>query len=312
MPLISIIIAVYNDWTALNLCLDSITQQTEAPDFEVIVVDDGSDEAAPAAIRHWASRLPLTIPRQPHAGISTARNRGIRDAKGAILFFVDADCRLHPNALSSLASATAAAPAYSYFQARLAGGGSGIVGRAEVLRLIALQSQLLQSNGCIRYLNTAGFAVRRSKVDVEKGLFDPDALRAEDTLLLANLIQHRELPFFVGDAIVRHDVPLPLMQCFRKDIRSALLERKTFDIIASKGITVRMTHRERLKMLRSMWILSKHPSIGRGAWFVLTARQSLQRITSFFYPLFRKRYEPPTRTLLVARTDQPRPKGEAS
>ncbi len=312
MPLISIIIAVYNDWTTLDRCLDSIAQQTEAPEFEVIVVDDGSDEVAPATVGQSAARLPLTISRQPHAGISTARNRGIRDAKGSILFFVDADCRLQPNTLSSLASAIAASPAHSYFQVCLAGEGWGVVGRAENLRLIALQNQLLQPNGRIRYLNTAGFAVRRSKVDVEEGLFDPAALRAEDTLLLANLIQRGELPFFVVDAIVRHDCPLSLMRCFRKDIRSALLERKTFDIITSKGITVRMTHRERLRMLWSMWRLSKQPSIGRWAWFVLTARQSLQRITSFVYPLFRKRYESRTRAFLVARTDQPTPKGEAT
>ena len=312
MPLISIIIAVYNDWTALNRCLDSITHQIDPPDLEVIVVDDGSDEVGPATICQWASRLPLSISRQPHTGISRARNRGIRDARGSILFFVDADSRLQPNTLSALESAIEASPAQSYFQARLAGEGLGVAGRAENLRLIALQNHLLRSNGCIRYLNTAGFAVRRSKVDVEKGLFDPAALRAEDTLLLAHLIQRQELPFFVAEAIVGHDVPLSLLQCLRKDIRSALLERKTFEMIAAMGITIRMTHRERLRMLWAMWGLSKEPSIGRRAWFVLAARQSLQRIISFVYPLFRQRYESRTRAFLLARTDQPTHKGEAS
>lgn len=287
MPLISIIIAAYNDWTALDLCLDSLAQQTGAPEFEVIVVDDGSSDAAPLNIRQWETRIPLTISRQPHAGVSTARNRGIREAKGSILFFIDADCRLQPNTVASMASAIAGSPSHSYFQACLVGDGSGVVGRAERLRLIALQTQLLQPDGCIRYLNTAGFAVRRTKVDVDKGLFNESALRSEDTLLLASLIQGGELPFFVVDAIIKHEVPLPLLQCFRKDIRTALLERKTFDIIASKGIAIRMTNRERFMMLRSMWKLSKQPSIGRRAWLVLTARQSLQRITSLVYPLFR-------------------------
>jgi glycosyltransferase involved in cell wall biosynthesis len=287
MPLISIIIAAYNDWMALDSCLDSIARQMGAPEFEVVVVDDGSESIAPAGVRRWAVRLPLTISRQPHGGISTARNRGIRDAKGSILFFVDADCRLLPTALSTMAAMIAESPAHNYFQACLAGDGSGVVGRAEKLRLITLQNQLLQSNGCIRYLNTAGFAVRRSKVDVEKGLFDESALRSEDTLLLSNLMQSGDLPFYVADSVIKHEVALSLLQCFRKDVRTALLERKTYDMIGSKGITVRMTHRERLRMLRSMWRLSEQPSIGRRAWLLLTARQSLQRITSLVYPLFR-------------------------
>jgi len=47
MPRFSVIIAVYNDWTALDSCLHSLMQQTEGADFEVIVVDDGSNQAAP-------------------------------------------------------------------------------------------------------------------------------------------------------------------------------------------------------------------------------------------------------------------------
>jgi glycosyltransferase involved in cell wall biosynthesis len=290
MPLFSIIIAVYNDWTALDSCLLSLSQQTAGPDFEVIVVDDGSYDEAPEGIRQWVDRLPLTIVRQSHAGISTARNRGVRTSKGSVLLFVDADCRLQPNCLAALGSTITASPTHNNFQLHLIGDRRGMVGRAEELRLITLQNHLLQPNGCIRYLNTAGFAIRRSHVDVERGLFDSSALRAEDTLLLAGLIQRGELPFFVTDAMVQHNVPLSLLQCFRKDIRSALLEGKTFDLIASRGIRIRMSNRERLGLLRSMWKTSKQPAIGRSAWFALTARQSLQRVTSLLFPLFRNRY----------------------
>src|SRR5208282_2615165 len=94
MPVFSIIIAVYNDWTALDSCLHSVTQQIGGGDFEVIVIDDGSNDAAQEGIRQWAGRLPLTFIRQSHAGISTARNHGIQLSKGSILLFVDADCLL--------------------------------------------------------------------------------------------------------------------------------------------------------------------------------------------------------------------------
>ena len=60
-----------------------------------------------------------------------------------------------------------------------------MIGRTEQLRLAMLQAHLLQADGRIRYLNTAGFAVRRSAVDLTKGVFDPWPLRAEDTYLMA-------------------------------------------------------------------------------------------------------------------------------
>ncbi len=282
-PLFSIVIPVYNDWEPLAACLQSVACQTNAPDFEVIVVDDGSTEGAPEQIRNPTLNCPFSIVRQPHEGISAARNQGIRIAKGRILLFVDADCRLQTDCLAALASAVANAPHHDYFQLRIIGNCSSLVGRAEHLRLMTFQTFMLQPDGSIRYLNTAGFAIRRRRADTNNGVFDPAAMRAEDTLLLANLMQGGALPMFVPAAIVEHAIPLSLTQCVRKDIRSASLERKAYRMIASKGLRIRITHRERLKLLWSMWKAAGQNSIGRSAWFVLVIRQSLQRVISFAY-----------------------------
>jgi len=286
MPQFSIIIAVFNDWAPLNPCLRSLAQQADRSEFEVIVVDDGSNETAPEVIRQWADGLPLTIVRQSHAGVSAARNHGIQISKGPILLFVDADCRLHTDCLVALESAIIASPQHNCFQLHLVGDCSGIVGRAEELRLITLQSHLLQPSGCIRYLNTAGFAIRRARVNIEEGLFDPVAIRAEDTLLLANLMQVGELPFFVADATVQHVISRSMTECLRKEARSAYLESETYDLIASRGVRIRVSHRERLSMLLSMWKTSGKDSIGRSAWFLLTARQLVHLTVRLLTDLF--------------------------
>jgi glycosyltransferase involved in cell wall biosynthesis len=288
-PVFSVIIGVYDDWKPLDDCLRSLAQQTSGPGFEVIVVDDGSQQAVPDSIRQWGRSYPLTIDTQPHSGVSAARNRGIRNSRGAVLLFVDADCRLHENCLAALGSAVAASPQHGYFQLHLTGDLSTLVGRAEQLRLMTLQSRLLQPDGCIRYLNTAGFAIRRDRVDVEAGLFDAGVARGEDTLLLVNLMQKGELPLLVPDAIVQHAIPLSVMECFRKDLKAANVEAKTYDIIASKGIRIRMTHRERLDMLSATWRASRQSSIGRSAWLLLTARQALQRSVSVYRFFWRRR-----------------------
>jgi glycosyltransferase involved in cell wall biosynthesis len=288
-PRFSFIVAVYNDWAMLDGCLQSLTNEEKDIPFEVIVVDDGSQEPAPEYIQRWSGCYPLTVLKQDHAGISVARNRGVQRSKGPVLVFVDADSRVQVNCLAALASAVGDFPEHSYFQLRLIGDGSGTIGRAEDLRLMALQTSLLQPDGCIRYLNTAGFAVRRGKLDAEESLFDPTVLRGEDTLLLANLIQRGELPLFVPDASVQHTVPLSLIACLRKDIRSAYLEGRAFDMIASKGVRIRMSNRERFRALWSTWKASGQGSIGRSAWFVLVARQLIQRMIPLIFRSFRIR-----------------------
>jgi glycosyltransferase involved in cell wall biosynthesis len=289
MPSFSIIIAVYNDWRVLGACLDSLTQQNGGIDFEVIVVDDGSTQSAPEAIMERARRLPLTLVRRAHGGISAARNHGIRISRGSILLFVDADCRLQPNCLAALSATIVASAVPNYFQLRLVGDCARLVGKTEHLRLTTLQKQLLEPDGRIRYLNTAGFAVRRAAVPVDIGLFDESAIRAEDTLLLAHLTEQAQLPFFVPDAIVQHEVSLSLTKCLSKDIRSAYAEGATYARIASRGVKIRMSHRERLNMLASMWQTSQLASIGRFACLCLILRQSSSRTTSLLYRLFHYR-----------------------
>jgi glycosyltransferase involved in cell wall biosynthesis len=277
-PAFSIVIAVYNDWSPLDQCLRSLQQQTGAPSFEVIIVDDGSEEGAPEFIRHWLGRYPLRIIEQSHVGISAARNRGVQIAKGAVLLFVDADCKLQDDCLATLASTINACPEHNAFQLRLVGDRSGLVGRAEDLRLIAIQNQMLQPGGCIRYLNTAGFAIRRARVDSDRNLFDPLARRAEDTLLMTDLMQDGELPLFVADAVVQHAIPLPLIEWLCKAVRSAFLEAKTYNLIGARAARFRVSHRERLRMLRYMWTTSGQHSIGRMAWFVAVVRQFLRLV----------------------------------
>ena len=120
--------------------------------------------------------------------------------------------------------------------------------------------------------------MRRLRADIAGGIFDPEALRAEDTLFLANLIRREELPWFVDKAVVQHAIPLNVVQCWLKEMRSAYLEAGTYDVIAAMGVKVRVTQRERMAMLRSMWRTSAQRSIGRMAWLVLLVRQVLRLV----------------------------------
>jgi glycosyltransferase involved in cell wall biosynthesis len=293
-PEFSIIIAVYNDWGLLSQCLESLRKQVNAPTFEVIVVDDGSTDPVPEFVRVSNHGYSLSLVQQTHAGIPASRNLGVRASQGTVLLFVDADSRLQTTCLASLSSAIAQSPQHDCFQLRLTGNCSSLVGRAEELRLINFQDHMLQPDGRIRYLNTAGFAIRRRRANIETGVFDPAALRGEDTLLLARLMEAGELPLFVPDAMVEHSIPLSLLASLRKDFRSAYLERRMYETIAASGVRIHVTHRERLRLLSSMWKTAGRDSIGRSAWFALVLRQGFKRMLSFGYRCLSRIYPNPS------------------
>jgi glycosyltransferase involved in cell wall biosynthesis len=94
-PFVSIIITCYNQARYLHDSIGSALAQTHAR-REVIVIDDGSSDDTSAV----AARYPdVKCVRQPNAGLSAARNSGIRESHGDFLVFLDADDRLLPDAL---------------------------------------------------------------------------------------------------------------------------------------------------------------------------------------------------------------------
>lgn len=96
MPKISVIIPTYNRAWALGRAVDSVLAQ-DYPDFELIVVDDGSDDETRALLEAYGSRL--TWIAQSNLGVSAARNRGAAQAAGDLLAFLDSDDYWYPQKL---------------------------------------------------------------------------------------------------------------------------------------------------------------------------------------------------------------------
>lgn len=99
---LSFVIPAYNVEKYLPKCLDSILQQKGA-DFEVVVVDDGSSDDTRALLDQYAEEnINLKVISQANAGMSTARNRGLEEAQGEYVMFVDSDDWLCDNALATI------------------------------------------------------------------------------------------------------------------------------------------------------------------------------------------------------------------
>lgn len=90
-PLISIIVPAYNVADYLPACLESLLHQTYS-NIEIIVVNDGStDQTKSIAVRYKKEYSDIILIDQKNEGLSGARNKGIKQAKGDYICFVDSD-----------------------------------------------------------------------------------------------------------------------------------------------------------------------------------------------------------------------------
>lgn len=96
----SIIIPVYNVERYLKECLDSVLNQT-FPDWEAVCINDGSTDGSADILNEYASKDErFIIITQSNEGLSSARNAGMKAAKGEYVLFLDGDDWLEPDALA--------------------------------------------------------------------------------------------------------------------------------------------------------------------------------------------------------------------
>lgn len=96
---ISVIIPAFNCAKTIGLLLDSLQKQTYK-DFEIIVVNDGSQDETPFILQRYKAKLKnLVVIHQKNHGPAHARNTGVYAARGEILHFIDSDCIAPENLL---------------------------------------------------------------------------------------------------------------------------------------------------------------------------------------------------------------------
>lgn len=100
--LITVIVPIYNAAQYISDCLNGLQNQTY-PYFELILVDDGSLDDSAALCEGFAEQDPrIRVIHQENGGVSKARNRGLDEAKGEYVVFVDADDVVKPEYLADL------------------------------------------------------------------------------------------------------------------------------------------------------------------------------------------------------------------
>ncbi|MDN5871008.1 MAG: glycosyltransferase family 2 protein [Nitrococcus sp.] len=98
-PAVTVLIPVHNRASYIRDAIDSILAQTFA-DFELLVIDDGSTDGSAEAVAAYRDRRVRLLRNVTNLGIPGSRNRGIDEARGEFLAFLDSDDRARPERLA--------------------------------------------------------------------------------------------------------------------------------------------------------------------------------------------------------------------
>ncbi len=196
MPDISVIVPVYNSAATIERCIDAL-RKIKHPSFEVILVDDGSTDTTKDMVAK-ANGEKFRCFGKENGGPASARNYGVRRAKGKILAFTDSDCIVNNNWLKAA-------------QKLFSSGVVGVEGRIDTDRLSTLTQSVLSHGG--RYL-TANMFYRKDAF--MKEMFDERYKMAfrEDTDLAIRMMKRGKIVYADGARVyhVPRDVTLTTLK----------------------------------------------------------------------------------------------------
>jgi glycosyltransferase involved in cell wall biosynthesis len=192
--------------------------------WELLVVDNGSEDDTVAIAAAFAARLPLRLAREPVIGLCRARNSGVAEARGRYICWVDDDVRLDPQWLAAYAEAFARHPDAAIFGGRIlpelepppAGWFVRYMHEWPLANLVAyrdpgdLESPIALEGGRIPW--GANYAVRaeeqkRYHYNEELGFSPRHKRTGEETDLIYRILADGGSGWWVPGACVRHVVP---------------------------------------------------------------------------------------------------------
>ena len=274
-PRFTVVIPVRNARDDISRCLESLARQSASSGFEIVVVDDGSEDDTPDVARSLGAR----VVSQNRRGASAARNRGVREARGDLVLFIDADCVADARWLQELSEPIAA-------DASLAGG----IGRYEseqtslVARFVQLDLEArydrMKSHDRIDFLNSGNCALRRELLT--RYPFDEKFQRLEDVELSFRLTSDGHTMIYVPEARAWHRHPEALSVLMRRKFNYARYAFPLYRQYPGKAASDTSTPLERrarlisltlfLALLPFVWV---HPAV-----VVLAAAAAIGSITA--------------------------------
>lgn len=189
MSLISIIVPAFNAENYISETLTSINNQ-EYKNLEIIVVDDGSTDATSEIVREFDE---VKLIKQFNAGVSAARNHGVKQSAGDLIAFCDADDVWYPNKLTEQLKLHEKYK-WSYTDSEYFGNNTSLDGkkRSDLSRLHSgtIFEKLILEN----FLTTSSIMLEKSLL-IKHGGFDENLPAMEDWKLWLKIAEENPIGF---------------------------------------------------------------------------------------------------------------------
>ncbi len=276
MPAVSIIIPAYNTAKYIGEALDSVFAQTFT-DYEVIVVNDGSPDTPEleAALRPYGQQLQYL--KKSNGGAASARNAGIRLARGEFVVMLDSDDIWLPEYLQRQMAAITASPdiAVSYTNAMLFGD-SPLAGQ-DFMSIFPSEGEVTFKSMIEEKVHVVGTSMARRKVIIDAGYYDETLPTSEDFDLWLRIAHKGWRIVYTKDPLFRYrrragclsDDQIGFWSNFER-----VMERveRTIDLSPDEQEVVT----DRLRYIRAMLDLSH----GKRAFFAGDAKTAIESLTN--------------------------------
>lgn len=188
------ILLTKNSAATVQKSIESIFQQTRQPD-EVVVVDGNSDDATLNIVKKYRVKLVS----EQGWGFGHARNLGVKNASGDIVFFIDSDCYAEPDWIEKTLPHFDSNPEIAGVTGRtnLWNTESGV---ARFLACVGGRMGMPKQRKCTKIAPTMNLALRHAVIE-EVGGFDPTLIRCEDTDLTYKISKRHKI-LYEPDAVV--------------------------------------------------------------------------------------------------------------
>ena len=265
IPLISIIVPVYNSEKTLNRCVDSILNQT-FQDWELLLIDDGSTDRSGKLCDEYALKdQRIKVFHKKNGGVSSARNTGLDHAKGEWITFIDSDDEIPKNTFTDDCR---------YFEEDLIVGAYYDAKEGKKYRRWFLRSGVFHQNHLSEFytknISAPFFGVVWGKLfrnRLCKGLnFDTDMNIGEDTLFVMQYLQRvNKLRVIDKDVYVYH-VPNNFVTKYGLDIEKSIYCLNRIYLSYQK-LRIRSKEFERTIFLNYKLFCQKHIYQNINSWY---------------------------------------------
>ena len=230
---VSVVIPSYNSFATIRQCLFSLQRQKFSEPFEIICVDSSTDQTPDIIRREFPEVQLIHLAQKTDPG--TARNLGVRKARGEVICFIDSDCEAPSNWVATYANLHQKYPDVAAIGGSVKNGnppGDAIAWAGYIAEFREFLPE--HPEGFVRHLPTLNISYKKW-VFQRYGYFDPEYYPQEDLVFNHRLVSQGERILFYPSLAVQHHHRSNFRAFLHHQLRIGHITARVLKIVPQEG-----------------------------------------------------------------------------